>query len=794
MSTLDFSSLIGRNHQAARIAYIKPRPALKLKKKRGSSASKSSRLAAGRDLGGENGDVVYYVVKNEDEDEDEDENGNIVTDENETETVEEEDKSSSDDDYNDDEVKTQTSDEHEPPWKAWLRSDIAEAEAAADNYRKAQIAEEQRAVLQHLEMELECEEYARGLIRKTNYIRSHNLDEKEHDQRSEERTETFNSWLTNEVLMQMHQEKWKRDLSLPPAFHEIEQADWESKINWEGAASETEEVGEQQQNREKKNSRIDPNAYLNRVYNPILDVMDFSAAVNWDGADAPPGFNEALARSVPLILEESVAGSSVARLTVPPRRPVPLSRSEVYLRRCQREAGGSSGGTTSFSAFSNEDTDEIIAQRQEKRARMAIDKSKRVTEAMGTLDLGDGKGRAITSSLMGPGGTERTGRPTKGIDSSSMYDAEHVEQLDLVLNHHLVKPDLKKSELRQFHRPRLPMNLVKKDRIWQLKVRVDASKKAKSQRSADGSTIIGPHSLIGTHPGAISQAKIKTESDLTAAEGNLVIFEYCEERPPLQMAKGTACKIVNYYRGDKSRCPISAGGGDRPPQIKRAGDTSIVTSGKVEKPRFDAPTEYDASQVTDLIGMKKPQKQSDKSVTADDGGEASKKKKKDTTVDVLPEGVSEILLPKVHGPFIGEVEEGQTQSGLISNLFVAPIFRHEPEPSDFLMILGKKPSKHQFGGGNSLSVILRPFPSSVYCCGQTGKYTMSRRNLCQFRNLPSTRQLKLTYKVVSLFCCSFPFSVAFNAEPRVKAWAPNTTGEKNFTAPFQVSPRGTFVV
>lgn len=24
-----------------------------------------------------------------------------------------------------------------------------------------------------------------------------------------------------------------------------------------------------------------------------------------------------------------------------------------------------------------------------------------------------------------------------------------------------------------------------------------------------------------------------------------------------------ATKVVNYYRGDKSRCPVSAGGGDR---------------------------------------------------------------------------------------------------------------------------------------------------------------------------------------------------------------------------------------
>ena len=35
------------------------------------------------------------------------------------------------------------------------------------------------------------------------------------------------------------------------------------------------------------------------------------------------------------------------------------------------------------------------------------------------------------------------------------------------------------------------------------------------------------------------------------------------------------------------------------------------------------------------------------------------------------------------------MEEGKTQRGLINNLFAAPVFRHETEPTDFLMILGQ---------------------------------------------------------------------------------------------------------
>jgi Protein of unknown function (DUF3591) len=100
------------------------------------------------------------------------------------------------------------------------------------------------------------------------------------------------------------------------------------------------------------------------------------------------------------------------------------------------------------------------------------------------------------------------------------------------------------------------------------------------------------------------------------------------------------------------------------------------------------------------------------------------------------------LLLKVHGPFVGEVEEGMSISGLISLLFVAPLFRQEPESTDFLMILGRPT-----GGGisrpgmtESLGVMLREFPTSVYTVGQI--------------------------------------------EPRTRVYAPNTQGWKNFLGPF----------
>ena len=66
---------------------------------------------------------------------------------------------------------------------------------------------------------------------------------------------------------------------------------------------------------------------------------------------------------------------------------------------------------------------------------------------MKLLQMGGGRGRTVTSSLMGPGGTERTGRPSRNYGSDSIAHAGYVEQLDMVMNHVLLKADLRRGEL-----------------------------------------------------------------------------------------------------------------------------------------------------------------------------------------------------------------------------------------------------------------------------------------------------------------------------------------------------------
>ena len=164
---------------------------------------------------------------------------------------------------------------------------------------------------------------------------------------------------------------------------------------------------------------------------------------------------------------------------------------------------------------------------------------------------------------------------------------------------------------------------------------------------------------------------------------------------------------MNYYRGDKAHCPVSAGGGDRPARKKRTDEATskaVVITGKSDRlPRLQGPDRE--TTVLDWVG-KLPKK-------------SKAKRAEEDVIDVLPEGVTEILHPKVHGPFIGEIDEGNTVSALVSNLFVAPVFRHSPESSDFLMILTPPSGAAKSGMRDAMSVILRNFPASIFTVGQT---------------------------------------------------------------------------
>jgi hypothetical protein len=409
---------------------------------------------------------------------------------------------------------------------------------------------------------------------------------------------------------------------------------------------------------------IDPLELLRKKRNPFLDSLDFDeTTVCWDGDDARKLLEKS--KQAPLILELGVAGRSVARhvfqnTVLSAQRPVPALKSDAYASRVERDwssqpitstAEVSASAATQMvrskgSLHADKDRLEaLIEARQHKRAQMAKDKTSRVTQALGTLALGGGRGRTITSSLMGPGGTERTGRPNRQNVGLAGYENQYVEQLDLVNTHAFVR-DMSKVMLREFHRPKLPMSIVRLDLSWQFQIRYSPAKKAEGGGPAGapggggasgGGMVSGSYQSVmmgGAHPGAVSKVRLRTEADLSPTEGQLILVEYCEERPLLQLGKGMAFKIVNYYRGDKSRCPVSKGGGDRPARRKRPGESDGNMGGHKAASRGDL-TRFDGPKETTVM---------------DWVGELPKRKSKDRAekeaIDILPEGVTEILHPK----------------------------------------------------------------------------------------------------------------------------------------------------
>ena len=146
---------------------------------------------------------------------------------------------------------------------------------------------------------------------------------------------------------------------------------------------------------------------------------------------------------------------------------------------------------------------------------------------------------------------------------------------------------------------------------------------------------------------------------------------------------------MNYYRGKSSKCPVSLGGGDRPTRdaTSRRGNSNHLS-------RLSGPEKE--TSVLDWVGDIQSQ----------------------DVQPVLSEGVTHCLQRTERGSFLADTEEGETVSALVSNLFVAPIFRHKAATTDYLMILNSTTGQ-QRSDQKVLRVILREFPASLYCVGQT---------------------------------------------------------------------------
>jgi hypothetical protein len=89
------------------------------------------------------------------------------------------------------------------------------------------------------------------------------------------------------------------------------------------------------------------------------------------------------------------------------------------------------------------------------------------------------------------------------------------------------------------------------------------------------------------------------------------VLEYSEERPPLVANRGMVSNIVNFYRGDIRNCPISAGGGDRPPHKVLSRQRSVQT---IEDSRTNSNSFLGPDDNEEIMKQLKLQKQQQKEV------------------------------------------------------------------------------------------------------------------------------------------------------------------------------------
>jgi hypothetical protein len=263
---------------------------------------------------------------------------------------------------------------------------------------------------------------------------------------------------TPKTLLQLTQMRMWQERHIDPSMQGMELDNWEDGIDWEGGCDDNDDDtnknddNDSTNNEEKKeeNEAVvvadndyyyhsykppipeggypkrprrmmkmmisslpqydDPVELLYEPRNPRLDALDLITSVDWEGAtsDTSDDDDDDGGVNVPLILQSSIAGKSVASLLAPcpTSRPLPFELHPSYQQRYDREMTSEITSTADIGNKRHEALEKYKEQRQRKREQMAKDKQSRVTEVMSALSL-SGTGRRITSSLMGPGGAER---------------------------------------------------------------------------------------------------------------------------------------------------------------------------------------------------------------------------------------------------------------------------------------------------------------------------------------------------------------------------------------------------
>ncbi|RLN69353.1 hypothetical protein BBJ29_000220 [Phytophthora kernoviae] len=158
-------------------------------------------------------------------------------------------------------------------------------------------------------------------------------------------------------------------------------------------------------------------------------------------------------------------------------------------------------------------------QRLAQLDKQRIEKKQRIDEVMGNLEFGE-------ETAEGRLGTEGSGKKSK--DTRVVKNIGYVHHSLPAIKLSLTKPELPKTKLRDFHRPRGKFKI--NEQMHFSPPPPGAAKLAPQEESA-----------------MITQ--IKKSSDLNpTAGGKLILIEYTEQHPPMLSNPGMASRILHYWR------------------------------------------------------------------------------------------------------------------------------------------------------------------------------------------------------------------------------------------------------
>ena len=272
---------------------------------------------------------------------------------------------------------------------------------------------------------------------------------------------------------------------------------------------------------------------------------------------------------------------------------------------------------------------------------------------------------------------------------------EDVKHMPVAYQNRNSKSDLSVKELRNFHSPRYSRKSKKK--TWMIRARPQ-TQIPKPDRSRRGRA-----------------------EDLLLIKDCVVIIEYAEERPAIQLNLGMGSKLVNFYRSKEND-------EDDVPQSTVA--SSALAEGGIRSQRVPLMVHQ-----LDQVRAQQEKEQQKEMQTEESKGDAPK-------TDL---GVTEIIHNDREFPLMGYLKPGEMQPAIVNSLFSAPLFRHKAPATDFLLV----PIKTEDVSTQRLHFELKPFPS-VYLCGQQEPLQKvmkpaKKENEFQF-NLVSLRILRLLEK------------------------------------------------